>query len=161
MTTKGAQVDNIGLLLEDYKPLQDLTGNNATGKKLVEAAMLNSATRVRARHLVAIALRKNRKAALPPTINASRVADALITYALDAAEVDFMAPLAKTVPAETLSPPASSAEQFPVDSWQCRFASYAQSPSSSSLQPVTPEKAAKNAITVAPRGARRNAGQTA
>ena len=171
MTTRNTQIDDVGLLPEDYKPLQDLTGSNAIGKKLVEAAMLNPVTRVRARHLVTVALRKNRKATLPPIINASRVADALITYALDAADVDFMAPLAKASLTEDVPPP-STVEQFPVGSWQRRFAPYnmqlssqpvrkAFIESSLSSQPVISEKAAKNATTVAPRGARRNARKTA
>ena len=177
MTARDAQIDDIGLLPEDYKPLQDLTGSNAIGKKLVEVAMLNPVTRVRARHLVTVALRKNRKATLPPIINASRVADALITYALDAAEVDFTAPLAKDSLIETVPPPSpspspspSTVEQFPAGSWQRRFAPYNMQLSSHpahkafiepASQPVTPEKAAKNATTVAPRGARRNARKTA
>ena len=171
MTTKDAQLDDIGLLPEDYKSLQDLTGSNVTGKKLVEAAMLNPATRVRARHLVTVALRKNHKAALPPIINASRVADALITYALDAAEVDFMAPLAKASLIEEV-PSLPAANQFSAGSRQHGFAPYnmqlvsqpaykAFIESSLSSQPVTPEKAAKNATIDAPCGARRNARKTA
>lgn len=161
-------VDAYGMTEKDYAALRAFIhlpeAAGITGLALMNKAVTNPATRAAVHRMVVTAQRNNRKVLaesekrLP--INASRIVDALIRLGL-AAIIDVAAPHDLQVSVTSSQPPLTSWEIASKGAFVLDPARKAFIESSLSSQPVISEKAAKNATTVAPRGARRNARKTA
>jgi len=159
--TVSDDVDRCGLRPADYDAIRKLTGviTARTGVEFINAAIVPLATRSAVRALIVSAQQANRRSTAPPTVNASRVVEALLVLGLDAVASSDSA---QSTPPPSVKLPPLIDDERKIGRYYTRYPNLIASNSAAKTTvKKTNKKAPKNATSVVAAGSRRDARKVA